>query len=392
MEEGKHAVVDLAEGEEHGGGDPTASRSDDAGGLTSGADSTEPEEGSSAVGNAGHGVASEFAKNDDLEEPSPEPEGVTAVGSGGGDGTTSDGDKNEHHEVPKNPMATRFAFRATDANATPVSTYRGMLSRSRKNAGPTRFVSEGAPASAGSLSTSSSELVKSSPENASSVPDADHGASPGRENEQDLEAAEKQSKAHFVSGHTAANAMPPSTFRIRPSRSRKQSSPTRSIVREAAPPLPASPPALKAEAAPASSSHRSASRSKKQPRPQRFIPEEGEAAARAKARRSGIALDRFITSQLNNPSGPRTEWEREVTAADVGGGQGEQGTTSDQPSCSIAISDSGSPEEPLPDDRRRIYCVFAVLGVSLAVSMVVLVLFYIFGSESPAPPSDPNQE
>jgi hypothetical protein len=93
------------------------------------------------------------------------------------------------------------AFRATDANATPVSTYRGMLSRSRKNAGPTRFVSAGAPPSADpetpALSTSSSELVKSSPENASAVPDADHGASPGRGNEQDLEAAEKQSEARF---------------------------------------------------------------------------------------------------------------------------------------------------------------------------------------------------
>uniref|UniRef100_A0A0D9Y2U0 Uncharacterized protein n=1 Tax=Oryza glumipatula TaxID=40148 RepID=A0A0D9Y2U0_9ORYZ len=397
MEEGKHAVVDLSEEEERrGGGAPGEGSSDEVGdavGLGRGADSTEPE-GSSAVDYAGHGVAAEVAKNDDLEEPLLEPEGVTAVGSGGGDGTASDGGENELHEVPKNPMATRFAFRATDANATPVSTYRGMLSRSRKNAGPTRFVSAGAPASADpetpALSTSSSELVKSSPENASAVPDADHGASPGRGNEQDLEAAEKQSEARFVSGHTAANAMPPSTFRIRPSRSRKQSSPTRSILREADPPLPA-PDA--AAAAAAESSHREPSRSKKQPRPERFIPEEGEAAARAKARRSGIALDRFITSQLNNPSGPSTEWEREVTAADVvGGGQGEECTTSDQPSCSIAISDSGPPEEPLPDDRRRIYSVLAVLGVSLAVSMAVLALFYIFGSESPSPPSDPNQE
>ncbi|EAY72407.1 hypothetical protein OsI_00262 [Oryza sativa Indica Group] len=356
MEEGKHAVVDLSEEEERrGGGAPGEGSSDEVGdavGLGRGAESTEPE-GSSAVDDAGHGVAAEVAKNDDLEEPLLEPEGVTAVGSGGGDGTASDGGENELHEVPKNPMATRFAFRATDANATPVSTYRGMLSRSRKNAGPTRFVSAGAPPSADpetpALSTSSSELVKSSPENASAVPDADHGASPGRGNEQDLEAAEKQSEARFAPDAAAAAA--------------------------------------------AESSHREPSRSKKQPRPERFIPEEGEAAARAKARRSGIALDRFITSQLNNPSGPSTEWEREVTAADVvGGGQGEECTTSDQPSCSIAISDSGPPEEPLPDDRRRIYSVLAVLGVSLAVSMAVLALFYIFGSESPSPPSDPNQE
>ncbi|KAF0918438.1 hypothetical protein E2562_023585 [Oryza meyeriana var. granulata] len=401
MEEDKNAAVDPSEGEKHGGGDPGEGPSDEVGdavGLPRGGASTETE-GSSAIDNSGDGVASENVRNDDLEEPSPESEGVTAVGSGGGHGTASDGDKDEHHEVPKNPIATRFAFRATDANATPVSTYRHMLSRSRKRAGPTRFVAAGASASAGpetpAPSTSSPELVTGPPEDASAVPDADHGAAQGGEKKKYLEVVEKQSEARFVSGHTAANAMPPSTFRIRPSRSRKQSSPTRSIVREADPPPPgllaviSSAPDAAAPAA--SSSHRAPSRGRKQPRPERFVPEEGEAAARAKARRSGIALDRFITSQLNDPSGPRTEWEKEVTAADVGD-QRERGTMRDQHSISIPVSESGQPQGPEvpPDDRRRIYGVLAVLGASLALSMLACVLFYITGTESP--PSDQNQE
>jgi hypothetical protein len=70
MEEGKHAVVDLSEEEERrGGGAPGEGSSDEVGdavGLGRGAESTEPE-GSSAVDDAGHGVAAEVAKNDDLE-------------------------------------------------------------------------------------------------------------------------------------------------------------------------------------------------------------------------------------------------------------------------------------------------------------------------------------
>ncbi|XP_015696055.1 uncharacterized protein LOC102705485 isoform X2 [Oryza brachyantha] len=423
MEEDKHAAVDALEGEEHGGGgDPVEGPSDDevggtGGRLVRGDASTEPEgSGSTAVDNAGHGVvAEEIVEDDGLEEPSLEWEGVTAAG-GGGDGAASDGDKDEHHEEPKNPLATRFAFRATDANTTLVSTYRRMLSGRRRHAGPTRFIAAGDSVSGGSSnpapSTSSPELVTGSPEDDSAVPDADHGASPAGEKKKDLEVVEEQREDRIVSGHMAANAIPPSTFRIRPTRSRKQSSPTRCIAREAAPP----PPGLLAVISPApgasasSSSHREPSRSRKQPRPEHFIPEEGEAAVHAKARRSAIALDRFITSQLNNPSGPRSEWESEITAADVGE-QREQGTTTDQHSCSIQIPESAEPQGPqeLAEDRRRIpesaepqgtqepaddrasiYGVLAVLGASLVLSVVACVLFYVVGSQRPS--SDQNQE
>lgn len=53
-------------------------------------------------------LTSLFLGGSSVQEPLLEPEGVTAVGTGGGDGTSSDGGENELHEVPKNPMATRF--------------------------------------------------------------------------------------------------------------------------------------------------------------------------------------------------------------------------------------------------------------------------------------------
>uniref|UniRef100_A0A0D9UWF2 Uncharacterized protein n=1 Tax=Leersia perrieri TaxID=77586 RepID=A0A0D9UWF2_9ORYZ len=377
MEEDKHhAAVDLSEEEHGGGGDPGVVISDEVVGEEA---LTEEEGSSAAVDNAGHGAASEVAKNDGLEQPSPESEGITAVagGCGGSDGDDSGGPMDEHLEVPKNPMANRFAFEATDANAI---TYRRMLSRRRRNSGPTRFVAAG-------------DSAEESPEEASAMADADNGDSRGREKKKDLELVEQQGEDRVVSGHLAANAIPPSTFRIRPTRSRKQSSPTRFIVREATPPLP---PIDSAPAA-ASSSRRDSSRSRKKRRPERFIPEEGEVVARAKARRSGIALDGFITSQINSQSESMNEWERDVTAADVSaggvGGQRERrdGITGDRACCcSITVSDEpGETAEPA-DDSRTIYSILAVLGASLALTMLACVLFYVIGMEPP--PSDQKQE
>jgi hypothetical protein len=69
----------------------------------------------------------------------------------------------------------------------------------------------------------------------------------------------------------------------------------------------------------------SRSSSRKQRRPDHFILEEADASARAKARRSTAALDRFLTSVLRISPGQSPEWVRDVTA-DNDRGQGQGGS------------------------------------------------------------------
>jgi hypothetical protein len=146
----------------------------------------------------------------------------------------------------------------------------------------------------------------------------------------------------------------------------------------------------------ASSSKRPASRGRKQPRPEHFILEE---AASAKARRSDIVLDRFLSSLVQGSSASASEWVRNVTAQDAAvDGERQRGVEGfrirdasrhaarvlsrlgcTSPSSSSAAA-GGPPGEP--GGKGRLYGVLAVLGASLALTVVSCVLFYIAGQRS----------
>lgn len=132
----------------------------------------------------------------------------------------------------------------------------------------------------------------------------------------------------------------------------------------------------------ASSSCRQPSRGRKQRRPDRCIsdPEEDAgAAARAKARRGNIVLDRFLAYMVRTKPEQRPEWVRNVTADDVGVQQ-QRGSNV-----------SSGPEGP-PDGGARILAIVAILGASLALSLVSCVLFYIVGQRTGSDLPDTHQK
>ncbi|TVU22076.1 hypothetical protein EJB05_31753 [Eragrostis curvula] len=238
--------------------------------------------------------------------------------------------ENEDQEVPKNPLATRFRYRAAIAHPTPA-TYRCLPLRSRKQYKPTRFIAEGtasaaAAGSAGVVSALSAAVqgAMNEAQGSSTVASSESEATVDQPSSDDGE-----------SGTDAANA----------------------------------PAAWEASS---SSSHRLPSRCRKQRRPEHFIPEEAEASARSKARRGNIALDRILTSLCVSPE-RRPECSRNVTADDVGG-QGHGGAEGPE-----AIG-----------GRERVLAVVAVLGASLVLCAVACVLFYVVGQRNEHGPSDGN--
>jgi hypothetical protein len=147
----------------------------------------------------------------------------------------------------------------------------------------------------------------------------------------------------------------------------------------------------------ASSSKRPPSRGRKQPRPEHFIPEEAEATASAKARRSDIVLDRFLSSLVQGSSA--SEWVRNVTAQDAAvDGERQRGVEGfrirdasrhaaralSRLGCASPSSFSAAAGSPPgdPGGRARLYGVLAVLGASLVLSVVSCALFYIAGQRS----------
>ncbi|KAK3160261.1 hypothetical protein QOZ80_1BG0057220 [Eleusine coracana subsp. coracana] len=214
-------------------------------------------------------------------------------------------------------------------------------------------------------------------------------ASESAKNE-DLDVPKNPFTARFRFRAAIAHPPPPTTtFRRLPVRSRKQYRPTRFFAAAGAAPAASTRSAgasamselssasddrksgADATNAAASSSFRMPSQSRKKRRPDHFIPEEAEASARAKARRSNRVLDRFLTAMLRVAPERRPEWARNLAADEVDddGGEGQP--------------EEGGPEEPVqPDGRARILTVLAVLGASMALSVIACVLFYIIAQRT----------
>ena len=98
-----------------------------------------------------------------------------------------------------------------------------------------------------------------------------------------------------------------------PWRSRKQYYPKRFVAVAGASSSPTAPSVIDSSA---SSSNRPPTRGRKQPRPEHFIPEEAEASSSAKARRSDIALDSFLSCLARGCPASKSEWVKNVTADD----------------------------------------------------------------------------
>jgi hypothetical protein len=152
----------------------------------------------------------------------------------------------------------------------------------------------------------------------------------------------------------------------------------------------------------ASSSKRPPSRGRKQPRPEHFIPEEAEATASAKARRSDIVLDRFLSSLVHGSSA--SEWVKNATAQEAAvrseRQRGVEGfrirdvsrharSALSRLGCASPSSFSAAAGSPPgePGGRGSLYGVLAVLGASLALTVVSCVLFYMVGQRSDPGPS-----
>jgi hypothetical protein len=159
----------------------------------------------------------------------------------------------------------------------------------------------------------------------------------------------------------------------------------------------------------ASSSKRPPSRGRKQPRPEHFIPEEAEATASAKARRSDIVLDRFLSSLVHGSSA--SEWVKNATAQNAAvRGEHQRGVEGfrfrirdtsrharsalSRLGCASPSSSSAAAGSPPgePGGRGSLYGVLAVLGASLALTVVSCVLFYIVGQRSDPGPSGEKPE
>ncbi|KAK3163800.1 hypothetical protein QOZ80_1AG0008470 [Eleusine coracana subsp. coracana] len=273
---------------------------------------TSPEKGdASAADGSGNGDAkAESDEEEDLEEGLAE---GNAASRNAGRGDASESAMNEDLDVPKNPFTARFRFRAAIAHPPPpTTTFRRLPVRSRKQYRPTRFFSAAGAAPASTRSAGVSAMSST----------ADQGSAVTCSAELSSASDDRKSGAH------ATNAAACTLCRM-PSHGRKQR------------------------------------------RPDHFIPEEAEASARAKARRSNAVLDRFLTAMLRVAPERRPEWVRNLAADEVddeGGGEGQP--------------EEGGPEEPEPDGRARVLTVLAVLGASMSLSVVACVLFYIIAQRT----------
>ncbi|KQK02543.1 hypothetical protein BRADI_2g02173v3 [Brachypodium distachyon] len=167
-----------------------------------------------------------------------------------------------------------------------------------------------------------------------------------------------------------AHASPPDSYRRVPSRSRKQYSPQRFIATQ-----------------PAALDDDTPSRDRKHPRPEHFIPEEAEASAAAKSRRSNIVVDRFLSSSILHGSPTETSSEQ------AGGRVRGVGAAASRlgPACVTPGRASPSATAEL-NGSARIYIVIAILGASLALSVVSCLLFYLVGRRSGSEPGPPPGE
>ncbi|CAM0879027.1 unnamed protein product [Alopecurus aequalis] len=360
--------------------------------------------------------ASEGAEKQDHEGPSPEPsEAVAASGSV----------ESEDRGAFENSIAiaTHFEFQSAAADATPPDTYLRSRSRGRKQVVPTKFVAAGAAEGAGSEDPVPRAPATGAHEGVSAVADGDHSDAPVDD--------KKLKRACSAPGATVAiaHASPPDSYRRVPSRSRKQYSPKRFVavptgghsppaasLASALPSTSASGPRAATsgviDALASSSSNRPPCRGRKQPRPEHFIPEEAEASASAKARRSDNVLDRFLSSIVHGTPASDAEWVRNVTAEDAAvrnqsGGEGFRIRDASRhaararaaisrlgASCGGPCSSASAPGSPPgePDGKGRFYGILAVLGASLALSVVSCVLFYIVGQSSESGPSAEKQD
>ncbi|VAH71632.1 unnamed protein product [Triticum turgidum subsp. durum] len=373
MEQHERSAVDPLEGQtEQGGEDPAPSAvlAGEVAGAKEGEQERVPE-----THNPVGAAASEGARKQDLDEPSPESDEAAAA---------SANIKSEDREALEDPMETHFEFRSAAADATPP--YTSLRARSRKQAGPTKFTAVGAPDGAGSEAPVLGASSSSSPARAAGT--------------------HEDFSAMAVPGDTVAiaHASPPDSNRRLPSRNRKQYSPMRF----------ASAGASTSTGAPAAGDPAPPARGRKQPRPEHFIPEEAAATAGAKARRANIVLDRFLSSTMARGSSA-SDWASDVTAEDAGQPERPRGVESFRirdasrhaaracglrvaisrlgASCGGASSPStAAPGEPEGSGSGRMYGILAVLGASLALSVVSCVLFYLVGRGSEAAPSGENQD
>ncbi|XBI15148.1 hypothetical protein VPH35_057626 [Triticum aestivum] len=372
MEQHERAAVDPLEGQTEQGGEdpaPAAVLAGEVAGAKEGDQERAPE-----THNPVGAAASEGAKKQDLEEPSPESDEVAAA---------STNIQSEDREAFEDPMETHFEFRSAAADATP--TYTSLRARSRKQAGPTKFVAVGAPDGAGSEAPVLGASSSSAPARAAGThEDFSATAAPG-------------------ATVAIAHASPPDSNRRLPSRSRKQYSPMRF----------ASAGASTSTGAPAAGDPAPPARGRKQPRPEHFIPEEAAATAGAKARRGDIVLDRFLSSTMARGSSV-SDWARDVTAEDAGRQpKRPRGVESFRirdasrhaaRACGLRVAisrlgascgGSSSPSTAAPgqpEGSGKMYGILAVLGASLALSVVSCVLFYLVGQSSQAAPSGENQD
>ncbi|PUZ57884.1 hypothetical protein GQ55_5G465200 [Panicum hallii var. hallii] len=369
MERYERAVAGQREGEEEQGGEvPVPGAVAGAvGGMAREAASSE-QEAISETGNAGgHGAAESESDDEEVNKDALTEESVVVAPAGNaGRGVDSRSAQNEDHEMPEeNPAPTHFELRGFRAarraiiRAMPPSSYRHMPLRSRKRPNPTRLNDMGGAGSGGANAhdpgtyseaaggPSPSAGFGSAPATPRSVfPSAMVNARHGARNEALGSTARLSVKASdpecprswmsFFPFHLIGTQRPPEMD---------------AAVAKPSSGDPKSGTNAKDAAAAASSCHLP-SRSRKQRRPEHFTSDSEEAvavaAARAKAHRSDTALDRFLTSQV------------------------------------------GGPEKT--DGSARILAVVAILGASLALSAASCLLFYIAGQQTDPRPSDSRKK
>nr|CAB3472346.1 unnamed protein product [Digitaria exilis] len=272
--------------------------------------------------------------------------------------------QNEDYEnLPKrNPATTRYGFRPARraiAHAMPPSSYRRLPLRSRKQPIPTRFIVVGDAASGvvnaydhpgtpeeASCPVSQSLSLTSQPVCASAMVNAAHG-----DNDEAIDSTTTDAAGSSGDRESVTDA------------------------KDAA--------VAEAEAS---------SRNRKQRRPDHFIsdPEEAMSADRAKAHRSNTALDRFLTSSVAvgaSPPEQRPGWVRKNMTADSVHHKGQPGDEE----AFRAASSGGGPEEE-PDGSARVLAIVAILGASLALSVVCFVLIYIGGQQTASGACDTHQK
>ncbi|KAF8705113.1 hypothetical protein HU200_031379 [Digitaria exilis] len=302
-------------------------------------------------------------------------EGITPVSNAGQDDAFRCSQNEDYENMPKGNTATtlyelrgfRPARRAI-AHAMPPSSYRRLPLRSRKQPIPTRFVVVVGDAASGvadayhpgTLEEASCPVSPTSqPDGASAMVNASHG-----DNDEAIDSMV------ILSDRTGTSEM-----------DAEASSGDRESGTDAK------------DAAEASSSGRLlSSRSRKQRRLDHFIsdPEEAMSADRAKAHRSNTALDRFLTSSVAvgaSPPEQRPGWVRKNMTADGVRHKGQPGNEE----AFREASSGGGPEEQ-PDGSARVLAIVAILGASLALSVVCFVLIYIAGQQTASGACDTHQK